>query len=68
MTGQKNRAHNMMYELSNKPRPEFRPFQEPGEKINVSLKQGVEKYCLLDNFKHISRGTCARRLSLCLEK
>ena len=29
--------------------------QEGGVTINVSLKQGVDNYCLIDNFKHISR-------------
>jgi hypothetical protein len=41
-----------MCELNNKPGLASRLFQEPGIKINLSLKQGVDKYCFIDNFKH----------------
>jgi hypothetical protein len=44
--------------LNKKTGLEFRLFQAPGVKINVSLKQGVDRYCLIDNFKHISRKMC----------
>jgi uncharacterized protein YggL (DUF469 family) len=41
--------------LKNKLGLDSRLFQELGVTINLSLKQGVDKYCLVDNFKHISR-------------
>jgi hypothetical protein len=55
MTGQKNHAHNIMCELNKKPGVDFCLFQEPGQQINVALKQGLDQYFLVDNFKHISR-------------
>jgi hypothetical protein len=54
-TFKKSGVHNIMCLWKNKFGLSFRLFQEPEVKINLSLKQEVDKYCLIDNFKHVSR-------------
>jgi hypothetical protein len=44
-----------MCELNKKAGVDFRLFQESEQQINVALKQGVDQYFLVDNFRHISR-------------
>ena len=52
MTAEKKCIHSMLCRLSRQKGRELPLVQGSGVSINVCLKQGVDKYFLIDNFEH----------------